>query len=159
MIIQITNQMNTENKPKRTFTNKRVNNNKIGVKKALERTPEHVRNLVYLVINNAEIRRFTSLGIINRMKQKGFVNKEAKCYVDFYPNKYSVSVNGLKTEYHYNNSIFINSLAASFPSFAFNANKIIQTFIEAENAELNENDVNDIVEAIKDNANSPVEGE
>ena len=99
------------------------------VKKALERTPEHVRNLVYLVINNAEIRRFTSLGIINRMKQKGFVDREAKCYVDFYPNKYSISVNGLKTEYHYNNAIFINSLAASFPSFAYNADKIIQAFI------------------------------
>ena len=150
--------MNTDKTPKKHFTKSRVNNGKVRIQRQLENTPEHIKNLVYLVINNAEIRRFTSLGIINRMKQKGFVNKDAKCYVDFYPNKYSVAVNGLKTEYHYNNAMFINSLAAAFPSFAHSANKIIQSFIEIENAEFNENDVNDIVEAIKDNNNSPVEG-
>lgn len=151
--------MNTDNRSKKQFTKRPFNTKDNKGKRRNNNTPEHIRNLVYLVRNNAEIRRFTALGIINMMKQKQFIPTDAKCYINFGINKYGVSVNGFKQEHSYNNSIFITALAAAFPSFAYNANKIINTFLEVENAQLNENDVAGIADAIKDNNNSPVEEE
>lgn len=151
--------MNTENTTKKRFTKPRFNNRKVRVQKALDKTPEHLKNLVYLLLNNAEIRRFTALGIINIMKQKQIVPADASCYVNFNVTKYSISVNGFKQEHSYNNNIFVTALCASFPSFAYNANKIIETFINVENSVIDESAITDVVEAIKDNSNSPVEEE
>lgn len=97
-----------------------------------KRIPEHVVELAYIVLNNAQIRRFTALGIINTMKQKGLIDKTAKCFVKFNLNKFAIIINGLKTEYLYTNKIFISSLIASFSSFAHYATIIIDEFIKKE---------------------------
>lgn len=149
--------MNTENKTNTTFARTKHNIRKAKLQKVIENTPEHTRNLVYLVKNNAEIRRFTALSIINMMKQKNMIDKDAKCYVSFLFNKYSVNVNGLRQEYSYNNDIFIKSLAAAFPAFAYNAEKVINTYLNIENQKLDSEEVAEIVEAIKNNDSSPVE--
>lgn len=142
-------------------TNKPYKNNKKAdaIKAKIQNTPEHIRNLVYLVKNNAEIRRYTALGIINKLKQTGMIAKDASVFVKFYFNKYAIVINGLKQEFTYNNNLFITCLAASFPSFAHNANKIISTFISTENQTINVEEVEEMVEIIKDNTTSPVEEE
>lgn len=151
--------MNTENKTNTTFARSKHHVRRAKLQRVIENTPEHTRNLVYLVKNNAEIRRFTALSIINMMKQKNMIDKDAKCYVSFLFNKYSVNVNGLRQEFTYNNDIFIKSLAAAFPAFAYNAEKVINEYLKVENQKLDSNEIADIVETIKDNNNSPVEEE
>lgn len=151
--------MNTENKTNTTFARNNHHVRRAELQRVIENTPEHTRNLVYLVKNNAEIRRFTALSIINMMKQKNMIDKDAKCYVSFLFNKYSVNVNGLRQEFTYNNDIFIKSLVAAFPAFAYNAEKVINEYLKVENQKLDSNEISDIVETIKDNNNSPVEEE
>lgn len=144
--------MNTENKTKKPVRlSKRVR-----VQNELANTPEHIRNLVYLLISNAEIRRYTSRGIINLMKQKDYIPADAKCYIEFKNTKYLVWVNGLETAFTYNNTIFMNCFAASFISFANAANKVINTFLKVENASINDKEITEIV---NDLDNSPVEEE
>jgi len=145
--------MNTNNNNKKNTKF----NKKEYIKNKIDNTPEHIKNLVLLVKNNAEIRRYTALGIINKLKQKKLIAQDAKVFIQFYFNKYSIIVNGLKQEYTYNNTLFITCLAAAFPSFAHNANKVIDEFITKENQTLNESDIEEIVEIVKDNTSSPVE--
>lgn len=149
--------MNTDNTNKTAFARTKHNVRKAKIAKVIENTPEHIRDLVYLVKNNAEIRRYTALGIINKCKQTGMIEQDAKVFVQFYFNKYAIIVNGLKQEYKYNNNLFITCLAAAFPSFAYNANKIIDRFLSVENQQINDADVEDMVGIIKDNTSSPVE--
>ena len=150
--------MNTDKTTKRPFPKKKFNNGNKKFTKPINNTPEHLSNLVYLLNNNAEIRRFTALGIINLCKQKGLIKQDAKCYIKFLKNKYSFNVDGLRTEFNYNNEIFITCLVAAFQSFAHYANKVINEFLNVENCTFNEKDVDTVINAIKDSDNSPVEG-
>ena len=146
------------NNKTRTSTYKtKVDNRKAKLQKVIDNTPEHTRNLVYLVKNNAEIRRFTSLGIINVMKQRGMIDKNAKVSVEFYFNKYSVAVNGLRQEYTYNNEIFIRSLSAAFVSFAYNADNVIREYLRVENTSIDTDEVAKLSEETRNNF--PVEEE
>ena len=52
--------MNTNRRFNKPFRNGK----KVTVQDKLEKTPEHIRNIVYILNNNAEIRRFTSLAMI-----------------------------------------------------------------------------------------------
>lgn len=127
------------------------------VKKEVD-VPEHLKNIVLILKNNSEIRRFTSLGMINKLKQAGQIAADAKVYINFYFNKFSISINGLKQEFTYNNSLFVTCLYASFVSFANSANKTINEFCKIESCIANENEVNEIVNSIQNTNNSdPVE--
>lgn len=88
------------------------------------RVPAHIANISILLINNAEIRRFTAIGIRNYLLQKGEV-RPGSVYVKFLPSKFAVRNNGLGREYDYSEPFFLNALAAAFPSFAASANKAI----------------------------------
>lgn len=90
------------------------------------RVPAHIANISILLINNAEIRRFTAIGIRNYLLQKGEV-RPGSVYVKFLPSKFAVRNNGLGREYEYSEPFFLNALAAAFPSFAASANKAIDT--------------------------------
>lgn len=90
------------------------------------RVPAHIANISILLINNAEIRRFTAIGIRNYLLQKGEV-RPGSVYVKFLPSKFAVRNNGLGREYDYSEPFFLNALAAAFPSFAASANKAIDT--------------------------------
>lgn len=98
---------------------------------AIDRYPEHVTNLVLIIKNNAEIRRFTSLGIINRLTQKGIINGEKK-YVTYKWNKFTVYCDGLGREFSYSETFFLNSLVAAFSSFSSAAQRTINTFCSKE---------------------------
>ena len=105
------------------------------INEALERFPAHIVNLVNIVKSNADIRRCTSLGILNFLSQKGAINAP-KGFVEYYWTKFKVISGGLSTEYRYNEAFFINCLVAAFTSFSNQAQKTIRTFCSKE---LNEN--------------------
>lgn len=119
--------------------------------------PEHLKNIVLILKNNSEIRRFTALGMINRLKQAGEIPADAKVYINFYFNKFSVSVNGLKQEFKYNNSLFINCLCSSFVLFANDASKTIKEFCNIESCSVDDNEVTEIAKNVQDNNSNPVE--
>lgn len=101
------------------------------VEEALKHYPAHVVKLVNLVKSNSDIRRYTALGILNYLFQKGVI-EEAKGYVSFNWTKFRVVNKGLSTEYRYIEPFFLNCLIASFTSFANAAQKIIKVFCSKE---------------------------
>ena len=95
------------------------------------RFPDHMVQIALLMKNNAEIRRFTALGILNYLLQKGEIKGE-KRYVSFKWNKFAVKADGLMREFSYNEPFFLNALVASFSSFSASAQRIIDNFCRKE---------------------------
>lgn len=131
-----------ENRPQFVKTEKEDKLGKIARKlkenPAVKNIPTHVLELACIVKDNAEIRRFTSLAILNYLHQKNELRGK-KGYVDFLWNKFAVKAGGLSREYRYTESFFIKALVSAFTSFANSANKTINNFLEIElNTEINE---------------------
>lgn len=93
--------------------------------------PEHFVQIALIIKNNAEIRRFTALGILNYLAQKKELNGD-KRYVSFKWNKFAVIIDGLTREYSYNEPFFINALIAAFSSFSASAQRTIDNFCKKE---------------------------
>lgn len=129
---------------------------KKGIPEVANRYPQHFVEIALIIKNNAEIRRFTALGIINYLFQKEKIKGEKK-YVKFLWNKFSINVDGLSREYSYTEPFFLNCLVASFASFSANAQRTINNFIvnESVNGVTNE-EIQEIVEmtASNESANS-----
>lgn len=127
-----------------------------------KKMPETYTNLVRIIKNNAEIRRFTALGILNYLTQKGVINGEKK-YVTFKWNKFTVTTDGWSREFSYKQPFFINCLVAAFSCFANSANKTIEDFVNSEiingREEITPDAAENIVNDIKDSKASPVEEE
>lgn len=127
-----------------------------------KKMPEVYTNLVRIIKNNAEIRRFTALGILNYLTQKGVINGEKK-YVTFKWNKFTVTTDGWSREFSYKQPFFINCLVAAFSCFANSANKTIEDFVNSEiingREEITPDAAVTIVNNIKDSKSSPVEGD
>lgn len=102
-----------------------------GIPPVANRYPEHVVQIALLIKNNAEIRRFTALGILNYLLQKGEINGNSR-YVSFKWNKFAVKANGLMREYSYNEPFFLNALVAAFSSFSASAQRTIDHFCKQE---------------------------
>lgn len=117
------------------------------VEAALEHYPSHIVKLVNLVKSNSDIRRYTALGILNYLSQKGII-EAAKGYVTFNWTKFRVVNKGLSTEYRYSEPFFLNCLIASFTSFANGAQKIIKTFCSKEYEDVFTQDPDIVNEAI-----------
>lgn len=98
-----------------------------GIAPAAANYPEHVVAIALIIKNNAEIRRFTALGILNYLLQKGEIKGDNR-YVSFKWNKFAVKCNGLMREYSYTEPFFINALVASFNSFSASAQRTIDAF-------------------------------
>ena len=119
---------------------------------AVKNIPTHVLELACIVKDNAEIRRFTSLAILNYLHQKNELRGK-KGYVDFLWNKFAVKAGGLSREYRYSELFFIKALVSAFTSFANSANKTINNFLDIElNVEINEitneKEIAEIVETV-----------
>lgn len=104
---------------------------KDGLPSVVSNFPEHVVQIALLIKNNAEIRRFTALGILNYLLQKGEIRGD-KRYVSFKWNKFAVKANGLMREYSYNEPFFLNALVAAFSSFSASAQRTIDAFCKKE---------------------------
>lgn len=143
----------TENKEK-TYKSYKSNKftkekNKDGIPAIADKFPTHVVQIALLLKNNAEIRRFTAIGILNWLLQKGEIVGE-KRYVSFKWNKFAVKSNGLMREYSYNEPFFINALVASFSSFSASAQRVIDQFCKKEMSiditkAVDQNEINNIV--------------
>lgn len=145
-----------ENRPQFVKTEKEDKLDKIARKlkenPAVKNIPTHVLELACIVKDNAEIRRFTSLAILNYLHQKNELRGK-KGYVDFLWNKFAVKAGGLSREYRYTELFFIKALVSAFTSFANSANKTINNFLEIElNTEIsevtNDKEIIEIVETI-----------
>lgn len=112
-------------------TSKVEKKNKNELPSVTNRYPEHTVQIALIIKNNAEIRRFTALGILNYLLQKGEIKGTAR-YVSFKWNKFAVKCNGLMREYSYNEPFFLNALVASFASFSASAQRTIDNFCRQE---------------------------
>ena len=120
-----------------------------GLPAVVDNFPKHVVGIALLIKNNAEIRRFTALGILNYLLQKGEITGDHR-YVTFKWNKFAVKANNLMREYSYNEPFFLNDLVAAFSSFSASAQRIIDEFCRQEmsiglNKAVDQDEVNDIV--------------
>lgn len=93
--------------------------------------PEHIARVSVLLINNAELRRFTAIAIRNYLLQKN-IAKEGTVYIKFGARKFTVINNGLVSQYRYTEKFFLNALVAAFPSFAASANRAIENLCQVE---------------------------
>lgn len=114
------------------------NNNTVNTKKKknalppiVNKFPDHIVQIALLIKNNAEIRRFTALGILNYLLQKKEISGDSR-YVSFKWNKFAVKCNGLMREYSYTEPFFLNALVAAFASFSASAQRTIDNFCKKE---------------------------
>lgn len=95
--------------------------------------PEHILEIAYIPKDNAAIRRYTSLNILNHLSQTGVIRKDGKGnFVKFLWNKFRVSSDGIIKEYSYREQFFLTALISAFSQFASNAQETIATFMEKE---------------------------
>lgn len=113
-----------------------------GLPKFTERIPDETLAVALLVKNNAEVKRFTALNILNWLMQKGEISGNHR-YVVFKFDKFAVRCNGLTREYTYREPFFINALVAAFTCLAHSAEKVIGRFVEAESLMFDESAKND----------------
>lgn len=113
-----------------------------GLPKFTERIPDETLAVALLVKNNAEVKRFTALNILNWLMQKGEISGTHR-YVVFKFDKFAVRCNGLTREYTYKEPFFINALIAAFTCLAHSAEKVIARFVQAEGLEIDESDKHD----------------
>lgn len=130
---------------------------KKGIPEIANKFPQHFVEIALIIKNNAEIRRFTALGIINYLLQKGEIKGE-KRYVQFLWNKFAVKADGLAREYSYTEPFFLNCLVASFASFSANAQRTINNFIINESVSgVTNEEIQEIVEMTASNEEEVVE--
>lgn len=150
------------------FNTKEVENGKeqVANKKFIKRNtfdetvskfPKHIVELSAIVKNNSEIRRFTALGIINYLQQKGEIKGDKK-FVSFKWNKFRVIVDGLSRDYYYTEPFFLNAFVAAFSSFSASAQRTIDNFCKKElNSSLSDNVTNEEVNNITEMTEKYVE--
>lgn len=95
--------------------------------------PDHVLEIAYIPKDNAAIRRYCSLNILNHLSQIGVIRKDGKGnYVKFLWNKFRVSSDGIIKEYSYREKFFLVALINSFNQFANAAQQTISDFMDKE---------------------------
>lgn len=93
--------------------------------------PDHYIELVTILKNNAEIRRFCALNIINHLTQRNELYGKNK-YVSFKWNKFVIKFNNLTREYSYTEPFFLNAFVASFANFSASAQRTLDNFTKME---------------------------
>lgn len=111
-----------------------------GLPAETRRFPEWVNRITLLARNNAEFKRLLSLLLIELHKEAGDIGNDAKCYIKFNFNKYSVKVNGLLTEYSMKTKLFVTAGAAAIVAFDQYAQHTLASYV---NNEFDENPLND----------------
>ena len=111
-----------------------------GLPAETRRFPEWVNRITLLARNNAEFKRLLSLLLIELHKEAGDIGNDAKCYIKFNFNKYSVKVNGLLTEYSMKTKLFVTAAAAAIVAFDQYAQHTLASYV---NNEFDENPLND----------------
>lgn len=116
-----------------------VKNRKVnGVPASSVKYPKHFTDMVLLLKNNAELRRFTALGILLQMHKNGISGEHE--YVVFKWDKLSVIINGLAREYKYSEGFFVKSFIASLQCLVNEASSVMGEFVVKEMPEAADTD-------------------
>ena len=98
----------------------------------IPKTPEELQNVVKIVKYNANIKRHTSLNILNTFVEDGFIDEVKGCFVDFQWDKYTVKSKGIVKEYSYDKT-FVQALVKAHEDMAKDSTVAIAKFIEFAN--------------------------
>lgn len=91
-----------------------------------------LENVVKIVKYNANIKRHTSLNILNRFVEDGFIDEVKGAFVDFLWDKYTVKSKGVTKEYPYDKT-FVEALVKAHSDVAKDSEIAIKKFIEFAN--------------------------
>lgn len=89
--------------------------------------PDYVKNLIKILKNNAEMRRFVSIGIIQYLRNEGVVTGKS-VYVDFAWSKFAVVVDGLGKDYRYNEAWVATAFIAALRNFSDNVIEVVNNY-------------------------------
>jgi len=91
----------------------------------------HLVRMIRIVHANADIRRYTALGIVKRLINQKIIT-EGGNYVEFLWDKFTVCSKGINHDYRYTEIFFLESFVSSFNIIASVASKALDTFCEME---------------------------
>ena len=103
-----------------------------GMPAEVNRYPEHIVRTCLLARNNAEFKRLLSLLLIRNHKNAGDIPEDAKCYVKFGFNKYSIRIDGLSREYSEKTKLYAVAFTAAIIAFDQYAQTTLANFINNE---------------------------
>ena len=123
----------TENvKPKaKKYSKPAPSKNPIKTNKTSKIAPE-LENVVKIVKYNANIKRHTSLNILNKFVEDGFIDEVKGAFVDFLWNKYTVKSNGVTKEYEYDKT-FVEALIKAHSDVCYDSKAAIEKFVKFKN--------------------------
>lgn len=102
-------------------------------------------DLVRLIRNNQTIRLFTSLYILHRFEEDGFIDEAKGGFVEFFWHKFKVTdAKKLSKEYAYNESFLITAVAYAHSRMMRNSQAILEKYTTLENINIEDVDINSI---------------
>lgn len=91
----------------------------------------HIVRMIRVLHANADIRRYTALGIVNRLIAKGVITEDGN-YVRFRWDKFTVSSKGINNDYRYTDIVFLESFVGAFGILTTVASKSLDNFCKIE---------------------------
>lgn len=106
-----------------------------GLPSFVQKMDAHNVHLIRIIRTNADIRRYTALGIIKRLIDKDVIEKDSKNFVRFRWDKFTVCTDGMNTDYSYTRDEFLEAFAAAFTIIGKIAQKALEDFCLVERNE------------------------
>lgn len=107
--------------------------------------PKDLLNIVMLIRNNQAIRRYTSLYILHRFEEDGFIDEAKGGFVEFKWDKIRVTdAKKLSKEYAYTESWLITAVAFAHSRMMRDSQRILEEFTSVNNIDVENIDVNNI---------------
>lgn len=91
----------------------------------------HIVRMIRVLHANADIRRYTALGIVNRLIANGTITEDGN-YVRFRWDKFTVSSKGINNDYRYTDIVFLESFVGAFGILTSVASKSLDNFCKIE---------------------------
>lgn len=91
----------------------------------------HIVRMIRVLHANADIRRYTALGIVKRLIDNGTITEEGN-YVRFRWDKFTVSSKGINNDYRYTDIVFLESFVGAFGILTSVASKSLDNFCKIE---------------------------
>lgn len=91
----------------------------------------HIVRMIRVLHANADIRRYTALGIVNRLIANGTITEDGN-YVRFRWDKFTVSSKGINNDYRYTDIVFLESFVGAFGILTNVASKSLDNFCKIE---------------------------
>ena len=102
-----------------------------GLPRYVQNIEPHIVRMIRVLHANADIRRYTALGIVNRLIANGTITEEGN-YVRFRWDKFTVSSKGINNDYRYTDIVFLESFVGAFGILTSVASKSLDNFCKIE---------------------------